>query len=110
MWNTISEIKEFIIKVGPEGDLINEQNKNWTFLSIKGSEFSELIINYKNQMNKLYTIALLNAAAYAKCSEATKQRYLGFAATNNKELKAVDELEVRLENYERCLREIDWMN
>ena len=81
MWNTISEIKEFIIKVGPEGDLINEQNKNWTFLSIKGSEFSELIINYKNQMNKLYTIALLNAAAYAGCSEATKKRYMGFAAT-----------------------------
>ena len=32
-------------------------------------------------MNKLYTIALLNAAAYAGCSEATKKRYMGFAAT-----------------------------
>ena len=61
-------------------------------------------------MKYLYSIALLNAAAYAACSQQTMQKYLGFAATNNKNVEDVADLGTRLGAYEKCIHEIDWMN
>ena len=61
-------------------------------------------------MKSLYTVALLNAAAYAACSEQTKKKYLGFVAAFDKQIQDVEDLEKHLEAYDKCRKEIDWLN
>ena len=61
-------------------------------------------------MKSLFTVALLNAVALSRSSHETMQRYLGFAASNNKDVKDEADLRERLGIYKDNIDTIDMMN
>ena len=61
-------------------------------------------------MKYLFSLALLNAAVYARCSEETKRQYFGFAAMYEKDIKEVEDLEKRLTAFEKSSNKVNRMN
>ena len=61
-------------------------------------------------MKYLYSVALLSAAAVARCPEQAKKDYFGFAARFDISVKDTKDLEDRMANFERNNKIIKEMN